>query len=206
MQIDQIRRDAIDLSLRSARLPLTVAEQVLGRGHDTSTWPAVRLYDKVEAGVKELVGRVVNDDQLQAAARLQRSEVTKREDAMAKRARAEAIEQDAETTAAARRDELEAERAAIEEADDERQRQIEEAEREAHERAAREAEAKKASTRTTAAKRKRAVETRATRSEAERLRAEAKALAVEDAAVEARGEALELDKAVQAKKSARRAT
>jgi hypothetical protein len=48
------------------------------------------------------------------------------------------------------------------------------------------------------------VSKRATRADAERLEAQAQALRTEQAAVQARGETLDLDKAVQAKKSARR--
>jgi hypothetical protein len=204
MQINQIPREALELGFKGARLPLTVAERVLGRGQDTSSWPPVLMFDKVEAGVKEILGQATHDDALLATARLQRSEVDKRQEAMAKRARAGEVELEAETRAEDRREQLDAQREAIEESDAEREQRIEEAEREAHERAAREAAAKRSATRTTAAKRKQAVDKRAARSEAERLRAEAKALRAEEAAVEARGETLELDKAVQAKKSARR--
>lgn len=204
MQITKIPRGALDLGFGGARLPLTVAAGVLARGRDTSSWPPVLLFDKVEAGVKDAVGWATHDDTLRAAARLQRAEVDKREEALVKRARAAEVERSAEARAEARRDDLESEREAIEEADAERERQIEEAEREARERAAKEAEAKRAATRTTAAKRKKAVSKRATQADAERLTSESEALRAEKQAVEARGEVLDLDKAVEAKKAARR--
>jgi hypothetical protein len=203
MQITQIPRDALDLGFRGARLPLTVAASVLARGRDSSSWPPVLMFDKVEAGVKDLVGRATHDDTLRATARLQRAEVDKREEALVTRARAAEVEQAAEARAEARRGDLEAEREAMEEADAERERQIEEAEREARQRAAKEAEAKRAATRTTAAKRKKAVGKRASQAQAERLASESEALRAEQQAVEARGEVLDLDKAVEAKKSAR---
>lgn len=204
MQISQLPRGAVDLGLRGARLPLTVAERVLRRGHDTSTWPPMAVFDKVEAGVKDIVGRVTHDDTLRAAARLQRSEVAKREDAMTERAQAAELEAEAEARTRARREELDAERDAVDAASAERDRRIDEAEQEAQQRAAKEAAAKRTATRTTAAKRKQAVGKRAARADTERLRSEADALGAEKAAVEARGEALKLDNAVRAKKSARR--
>jgi phage-related minor tail protein len=204
MQISQLPRDAVELGLRGARLPLTVAERVFRRGHETSTWPPVAVFDKVEAGVKDMVGWATHDDTLRAAARLQRSEVAKREDAMTARAQATEVEAEAEARTRARRKELDAERDAVDAADAERERRIDEAEQEAHQRADKEAAAKRTATRTTAAKRKQAVGKRAARADTERLRAEADALKAEKAAVEARGETLKLDKTVQAKKSARR--
>jgi colicin import membrane protein len=202
MQIKEIPRDALELGFRSARLPLTVAEKLLARRD--STWPPALVFDKVEAGVKDIVGRATHDEPLQASARLQRAKVTKREEAMAERAHAAEVQQQGEARAEARRAELAAKREAVEDAEAQRERQIEQAEREARERAAQEAEAKRSATRTTAAKRKRAVAKRATRADAERLGAESQALRAKQAAVEARGETLDLDKAVQAKKSARR--
>jgi colicin import membrane protein len=202
MQIKEIPRDALELGFRGARLPLTVAEKLLARRD--STWPPALVFDKVEAGVKDIVGRATHDETLQASARLQRAKVTKREEAMAERAHAAEVQQQAEARAEARRAELAAEREAVEDAEAQRERQIEQAEREARERAAQEAEAKRSATRTTAAKRKQAVAKRATRADAERLEAESQALRAKQAAVEARGETLDRDKAVQAKKSARR--
>lgn len=201
MQIKELRRDALDLGFRGARLPLTVAEKLLGRSN--TSWPPALVFDKVESGVKYVVGRATGDEALHASSRLQRAEVTKREEAMADRAHAADVKQEAEARAEARRDELAAEREAVEDAEAERERKIEQAEREARERAAKEAEAKRSATRTTAAKRKQAAAKRATRADAERLESESRALRAEQAAVEARGETLDLDKAVQAKKSAR---
>jgi hypothetical protein len=204
MRIDQIPRNALELGLRGARLPLTVAETVLARGQDTSSWPPVLLFDKVEAGMKDIVGRATHDEALQAAAQLQRAEVAKREEALVRRTKAVEVAAGAAARADDRREQLGSEREALDAESAERTQQIEEAEREAHERAAREAAAKRSATRTTAAKRKKAVATQAARSDADRLRSEAEALRVEEASVEARGEALELDRAVEAKKAERR--
>src|SRR5215204_7366592 len=87
MQIKEIPRDALELGFRGARLPLTVAEKLLVRGD--SSWPPALVFDKVEAGVKHIVGRATRDETLQASGRLQRAEVTKRQEAMAERVRSE---------------------------------------------------------------------------------------------------------------------
>ena len=202
---NQIPHRALALGLWTARLPLTVAEKVLARGHDTSAWPPVVLFDKIEAGVKEVVGRVTHDQTLRSAAVLQRAEVSKREEASHARARAAEVELDAEARAEARRAQLDAERDEIDAADADGERQIEEAGREAHQRAARGAAARRSAARTTAAKRKQAIDRRAARADAARLSSEADALKAKERAVTARGKALELDGAVQAKRSARRA-
>ena len=101
MHIQEIPRDALEYGFRGARLPLTVAGKLLARGD--SNWPPALMFDKVEAGVKAIVGRVARDETLQSSARLQRADVTKREEAMAERARA-GVEQQAE----AQRDAVEA--------------------------------------------------------------------------------------------------
>jgi uncharacterized protein YjbJ (UPF0337 family) len=205
MQVTQIPRKAIQFGLWGARLPLTLAERVLARGQeDTSTWPPNLAFDKVEAGVKDVVGRATRDDTLVTAARLQRAEITRLESARAARVHATKVVDDAEAAAQARREELDGQREAVETAAAEGERRIEEAQRDTEQRAAKEAEAKRSATRTTAAKRRQAVDKQATRTDMQRARSQGEALRTEKAAVRARGKALELDAAVQAKKSSRR--
>lgn len=205
MQVTQIPRQAVQFSLWGARLPLTLAERVLARGQEnTSTWLPNLAFDKVEAGVKDIVGRATHDDTLVTAARLQRAEITRLESARAAREHATKVVDDAEAAAQARREELDGQREAVEAAADEGERRIEEAEREAEQRAAKEAEAKRSATRTTAAKRRQAVSKQAARTDVQRARSQGEALRTQKAAVRARGKALELDGAVQAKKSSRR--
>ena len=204
MELNLISRSAVEWGLRGARVPLTMTEWVLGGGHDTSSWPAVIMFERFEAGMKDAVGRATNDDTLRAAARLQRAEAAERENAMAHRTRAAEVETEAERRQQRRHEQTAAERDAVATEAAEQDRRVEEAEEEVHQRAAREAEAKRAATRTTAAKRKQAAGKQATRSRAEVLDAEADALRARQAAVTARGEALDLDRAVETRKSARR--
>lgn len=218
MRIKEIPRDALELGFRSVRLPLSVAGKVLTRGGDTSTWGPVLLFDKAEAGVKDIVGRVTGDDTLRVAARLQRGEVAKREEALAQRARPTVVGERADRRADAKvgHDALESRRPAVEVAEvdvveverereiEEAEREVEEAEREARERTARETVAKEEATRTTASTRKKAAAKRSAKAGAQRVGAEAEALGAAKAAVEAGGDEPVLDEAVQAEKSARR--
>ena len=205
MQVTQIPRKAVQFGLWGARLPLTVAERVLARGlGDTSTWLPNLAFDKVEAGVKDIVGLATRDDTLVTAARLQRAEITRLESARAARVHAIEVVDDAEAAAQARREELDGQREAVEATADEGKRRIEEVQREAEQRAAKEAETKRYATRTTAAKRRQAVSKKVARTDVQRARSQGEALRTRKAAVRARGKALELEGAVQAKKSSRR--
>lgn len=205
MQVTRIHRQAVQFGLWGARLPLTLADRVLARGQDdTSTWLPNVAFDKVEAGVKDIVGRATGDDTLVTAARLQRAEIARLESARAARVHATKVVDDAQAAAQGRREELDGRREAVEAAADEGERRIDDAEREAEQRAAKEADAKRSATRTTAAKRRQAVGRQAARTDVQRASSRGEALRAQKGAVRARGKALELDGAVQAKKSSRR--
>ncbi len=49
--IDKIRRDALQLWLDGARLPLTAVETVAQRHTDTSSWPPALMFARAEAAV-----------------------------------------------------------------------------------------------------------------------------------------------------------
>ena len=100
MDLHDVRRNALALWFAGARLPLTAVEAVAKRGTDTARWPPALAFDKVEATVKEAVGKLTRDEQLVALARLQMAEVHKREEAAAKQA--EAAEARAQANAEAR--------------------------------------------------------------------------------------------------------
>ena len=123
MRVTQIPRQAVQFGLWGARLPLTLADRVLIRGHeDTATWLPNLAFDKVEAGVKDIVGRATRDDTLVTAARLQRAEITRLESARAARVHATKVVDDAEAAAQARREELDGQREAVDAAADEGER------------------------------------------------------------------------------------
>jgi hypothetical protein len=204
VNVNQIRRWTLTLWLRSVRLPLTAAEAILHRGDDKGAWPPALAFDMFEGTVKQVVGRITRDDVLLELAALQRAEV-------AERRRGVALEVEATSTSVAVRQDAEAEEARLAE-------QREDADRRAREREAR-AEAdrqkakravdersarKRAAARATATTRAKAVDRKATSADAVRLRKNAQALKAKQKAVAAQGKVLDLDKAVRARKAARR--
>ena len=205
MDIAKLRRDTLALWLQGLRLPLTAAEAILRPGEDTASWPPAIAFEKIEAAVKEAVGNVVRDDTLVAMARLQRAEVSQREEALTKRADAEATRAEARGTAEAKAADVERQREQTERAADERGQRIDEERRTAEQQVAQKAARKRSATRKQAAARKAAVETAATKAESDRLRKEAATLRAKKRAVAAQGEVRKLDRKVQAKKAVRRA-
>lgn len=203
MAINQISRQALGLWLKGLRLPLTAAERI-ARPSDAATWPPAVAFTKVEAGVNGFVGTLTRDQTLIGLANLQRAEVEQREKAAAKAAEADETLAAAKQRAEAEEAELERQRDQAERRAAEREQQAEHEAQAAAERVEREASKKKAAARKQSAARKSAVETQAAKSETVRLRKEAEALEKKEQAVKAEGTVLDLDKAVRAKKAARK--
>lgn len=204
MDIAKLRRDALALWLRGVRLPLTAVERFAAPSDEPASWPPAIAFEKLEAGVKDAIGRATGDEVLVGLANLQRTEVAKREEALAKRAAAEQTRHEARVEAQEAEAELARERRAAAERDRRRHEQVEAREREAKAAAARRASAKRTSAKKAAATRTKAVDAAAQQAEAARLRKEERALQAKAAAVEAEGEVLDLDKAVRAKKAIRK--
>ncbi|MFP5255639.1 MAG: hypothetical protein ACLGI8_07285 [Acidimicrobiia bacterium] len=203
MDLAQLRRNALSLWLRGARLPLTAVERFAAPREAPASWPPAIAFEKLEATVKDAVGRATGDDVLVGLANLQRTEVAKREEALAKRAAAEQTRTETREDAREAEAELARERKAVVERDRRRQEQIEAQERQAKSAVARRTSAKRANAEKAASARKKAVDAATQKAEAARLRKEERALEVKAAAVEAEGRVLDLDKAVRAKKAAR---
>jgi hypothetical protein len=205
MDTKQIRRDALALWLRGLRLPLTTVETLTKRGEDASSWPPAIAFEKVEAAVKGTIGRITRDDTLIAMASLQQTEVTQREQSLAKKAEAEATRAEVRREAEANQAELERERRQAEHRAKEREQQLEQDKRRAQQQVEQQTAKKKGAVRKQAAARTKAIDAQATKAEADRLRKEADALRAKERAVAAEGEVLELAKAERATKAARRA-
>ena len=205
MDIDQIRRDALSLWLRGLRLPLTVAEATVKRGQDTTSWPPTLAYEKAEGAIRAFVGGLVRDDTMIGGANLQLAEVVQREEALAKRAEADATRAEVAREAEAEAARLEAERQRSEETAAQREQRLAEDRRKGEQKVAQAAATKRAAARKQAAARADAIDKTATKAEATRLRKEADALRAKERAVQTKGEALELDRKVRAKKAARKA-
>lgn len=191
--------------LRGARLPLTVAEAVLKREEDTSSWPPSVAFGKLEATAKEALGRVTGDQALVAEANLLRAEAQARQEAVAKAQQAQEVRAEAARTASLRTKELTEQRQEVADRADARAAQRAEAAAEAEQQVAKKAAAAKAAARTAAQAAARATDRAEKQAEQRLLREEAAALRAKEQAVEAKRDVLELDAAVRAKKARRQA-
>lgn len=205
MNINQINRWTLRMWLRGVRFPLTVVETVVRRGDDMAPWPPALAFEMFEGKVNEAVGRITRDDTLLEMASLQRAEVALRRQAMALESHASSTIVDVERTAEAEKARLDRRREAADQRSRARKAQAE-AERKEAQRALNERTAnKRSATKATAATRAKTIDRRATKADAERLRTTAQALRAKTKAVAGQGKVLKLDKAVRAKKAARRA-
>lgn len=205
MDLRHLPSRALELWLRGARLPLSTAEAVLKRGQDTSSWPPSVAFERFEATAKGALARLTGDDQLLTSANLQRAEVAKRDEALAKAARAAELRSEADRTEAAQEQRIEAERDAADARQAARAQQQEQAKAASKQRVRTQATAKKAATRKQAQAATKATDRSAKQAEQRLLREEAAALRAKEAAVEAEGDVLDLDAAVRAKKARRQA-
>lgn len=101
MSIDQLPRQAVNLGLAAARLPLTAAEIVLGHSGEPD-WPPTLAFDGVQAKVKKAVGGALGDEALEQQGRLIEAKVLKlrqagRLETVAEERRDEASQELAET-------------------------------------------------------------------------------------------------------------
>lgn len=205
MNVHTVQQHALSLWLKGARLPLTVTENVVKRGEDTANWPPSIAFEKVEASIKGTLGRLTGDDHLVGLANLQRTEVDKRLEALTKKTEADARRGAARREAARTGEQLEEQREAVEERAARRKKRLAAEKREARREVEERATKRKAATRKAAAAHDEVTDRKARQAEAERLAAEAEALELEAEAVDAKGELLDLDKAIEAKRAARRA-
>jgi hypothetical protein len=201
-----ITRTVVRTWLFTARLPITFAESTLHRTGRSDEWPPVIAFDAFEAGVKQVVGSLVCDQQLAKEGRLERERATRLRAAVDLESLAESREQEADAEFRARQvaDEERLQRI-DQEADARRQAEqtkLHEAKRQAGQKAARKAEiAEKAeaSSATAVAKVDRAARSA-------RVSAEKQAVAEERRAVAAKKTVKQIDTKLEATKAARRNT
>jgi len=202
MNVKEIRRWSLDLWLQSVRLPLTMTEAVVRR--DDGTWAPALAFDTFEGTVKGLVGRLTHDDTLVELARLQRTEISHRREAVQLRAEAESIDVQARHDAAEQHDALDEDRKVAEEQARQAKRRLEAERDEAKRTLEARTVQKRTANRTAAAARDKTVQREATKADANRVRKDAAALRAKEKAVAAQGEVLDLDEAIRAKKTNRR--
>lgn len=97
MDLQQIPRTIVNRGLDLARFPLDTVASRLAGGDDR--WMVA--VDRLQSGVRETAGRLLNDDQLLADAQLQRTEAAEREKAFRLRVAAERAAREGERKARA---------------------------------------------------------------------------------------------------------
>ena len=205
MNVNQIRRRSLDLWLQSVRLPLTLTEAVVGRSDENESWPPAVAFATFEGTVKEFVGRMTHDETLVEVANLQRAEITQRQRAAELRAEAAATADKTRRHAEEEHARLERQREEADEQTREAQHQVEVERQNAKRVLERTTATKRTANKATAATWAKTIDKAATKAEADRLRKEAQALRAKKQAVRTQGDVVDLDKAVRAKKAARRA-
>ena len=99
-----ITRTVVRTWLKTARLPITLAESTLHRGEHTEEWPPALAFGAFESGVKQVVGALVRDQELANEGRLERAQVTQLRKAAELDAIAEAREAEADAELRARQE------------------------------------------------------------------------------------------------------
>ena len=90
MNLRSTPRSALDSYLKLLRLPAdAVVKALASRGRDGETTPAELAVDRADAAVRDVLGRVFNDTELQADARRRRAAADERARALKLRATAE---------------------------------------------------------------------------------------------------------------------
>ena len=202
MSLQTIPRTAVRSWLSVVRLPLSAAE-VVTRKQGTDWLPAV-AFEGFEAGVKRSVGGLLHDQELVQEGTLERAKVNQLRRATELEAEAEERRVEAAARFEARQEtvheseqrlerEQQAREAKLKKEEADRKRAVEAAARKKEQAAAKADEA-----------RRKSVADQERQARATRLTAESAALASERQAVAAKGEVLDVDKALNATKAARK--
>lgn len=203
MQIKDIPRGYVRIALGSARLPLTVAERLAAHDAD-ETWPPTLAFESFEAGVKQMVGSVLHDEVLLDEGRLTRAKVAELREAarletIAQQRAAQADRTFEERHAADQRRLVEAEQRA-ESREEAAARRRDEKQAAADERA----RAKQAKARKTEAEREKKLERKERLAKVTAITKERDAIRHEKEAAGAQAEVIEVDKALEATRAARK--
>jgi len=202
MSLQTIQRTAVRSWLSAVRLPLTAAERVVGK--QGAQWPPAMAFEGFEAGVKRSVGNLLGDSQLAQEGSLESGKVAQLRRAAELEAKAEGRRQDAEVRFEDRKESVQERSRRLEREQEQREEKL--AQDEADRKKAVEAAARKKeeAARKADQVRQEAVAAKERQARATRISAEAEALDHERAAVAAKGDVLEVDRALNATKVARK--
>lgn len=202
MSLQTIQRTAVRSWLSAVRLPLSAAEVVVRK--QGSEWPPAVAFEGFEAGVKRSVGTLLGDSQLVQEGTLERGKVDQLRRAAELEAKAEAQREKAEARLEDRKESVQQRNARLEREQQQREAKLEQEKAERKRAVEATARKKEDAARKADEVRKKAVADQERQARATRLAAESKALTSERQAVAAKGEVLDVDKALNATKAARK--
>ncbi len=200
--LQTIQRTAVRSWLTAVRLPLSAAEIVVGK--QGSNWPPAVAFEGFEAGVKRSIGSLVKDDQLVQEGTLERGKVEQLRRAAELEATAEQRREQAEARFEDKKETVLERNQRVQTEQQEREAKL--AKNEADRKRAVEATARKKeeTARKADEARRKAVDAKERQARATRLSAESTALEHEKEAVAAKGEVLDVDRALNATRTVRK--
>lgn len=107
MNVRDLGRSAVDTWLRVARLPLDTVARILPNGDHGPRTPAALMIDRVDATIRDTVGRALRDEELQEDARRRRIAADERARALELRIEAQRERQAADARLAREKREIE---------------------------------------------------------------------------------------------------
>ena len=205
MAVNAIPRSIVKMGLSGIRLPLSIAEQLGVRsGIDVAGFPPVAVYDSVEARAKQILGRLLHDEQLVSEGERQESAARHRNGSEWLSTQADEVRESADQRLEQRVERAEEAREDVERRAAERQAQIQREEEEAKREARERARKREAAVRQAAKAREKAVEAKERQAELARIQAESEALDKESQALEAEKVVTAIDDHLENRKASRR--
>jgi hypothetical protein len=202
MSLQTIPRTAVRSWLSAVRLPLSAAERVVGK--QGTDWPPAVVFEGFEAGVKRSVGNLIGDTQLVQEGTLERAKVSQLQRAAELEAAAERRREEAAARFEDRKETVQERDKRLEREQQEREAKLEQEKAERKRAVEASARKKEEAARKADEARKKAVAAQERQARATRLAAESAALDSEREAVAAKGEVLDVDRALNATKAARK--
>ena len=200
--LQTIQRTAVRSWLSAVRLPLTAAEVVTRKSG--SDWLPAVAFEGFEAGVKRSIGNLVGDLQLVQEGTLEKGKVDQLRRAAELEAAAERRRQEAEARFEDKKETVQERDRRLEREQKEREAKLEQEEAERKRQVEETARRKEEAARKADQARKKAVAAQERQARATKLAAESAALEHEKEAVAAKGEVLDVDRALNATKEARK--
>lgn len=202
MHINDVSRGVTKTWLRVVRLPVDGAAAVLNRG-DRESWGPSVAYEGFAASVKRAAGSITGDHALVEEGKLQQARVRKLRDAVELETRAEERRLEADAELRERREAAEQRQIEADQRARQQEQQLERQRAEEKQRAQAKAAEKSAAAARASASRKKVVEAQERAARETRVEAETEAVAEKRRAVEVRGQALDLENAIEANKERR---